>query len=399
MVDFEEELKNIIENDPLGLLDVKPKSSSVATPDERLVASFLEVNQFVAENGREPQAGGGVQEHQLFSRLKGIRENPEKVEALESYDDHGLLKKAIKEVKTIDDVFADDSGLLDGPEDIFSLKHVSYKPKAEADEIAQRKPCKNFAEYEPLFRKVHEELREGKRQLLEFNDRGEKLVAGNFYILSGMLLYLEDINITSPEKTIEGKRFRKDGRTKTIFENGNESNMLYRSLAKQLYNDGRVVTNTNEQVNEDFYESMQASLTEEDKEAGFVYVLSSLSTDERIQSIADLYKIGFSREPIEERIKNAQKDPTYLMADVKLEAGFQCYNMSPQKFEKLIHQFFGAACVNFDIYDGTGKRHTPREWFVAPIEVIHEAIKLIISGEVTKYKYDVQNQQIIERKN
>lgn len=246
-----------------------------------------------------------------------------------------MLDVKVKELKSIDDVLTDDSGLLDGPEDIFSLKHVKYKPKAEADEIAQRKPCKNFAEYEPLFRKVHEEIREGKRKLLEFNDRGEKLVPGNFYILSGMLVYLEEVDITSPERTIAGKRFRKDGRTRCIFENGTESNMLYRSFAKQLYNDGRVVTNTNEQVNEDFYESMQASLTDEDKEAGFIYVLSSLSPDERIENIADLYKIGFSRDPIEERIKNAKKDPTYLMADVKLEAGFQCYNMSPQKFEKL----------------------------------------------------------------
>jgi len=41
---------------------------------------------------------------------------------------------------------------------------------------------------------------------------------------------------------------------KCVFENGTESNMLYRSLAKILYVNGRVVTQNIDKVNEDFIE-------------------------------------------------------------------------------------------------------------------------------------------------
>ena len=60
-----EDLINIINDDDLGLLKVKPKNSSAVSSDERLLASFLEINNFVDENQREPQSENGLQEHQL----------------------------------------------------------------------------------------------------------------------------------------------------------------------------------------------------------------------------------------------------------------------------------------------------------------------------------------------
>ena len=50
--------------------------------------------------------------------------------------------------------------------------------------------------------------------------------------------------MTSEAKTVDGKRFRKDGRTRTIFENCTESTMLYRSLAKAFYKDVPIVSET-----------------------------------------------------------------------------------------------------------------------------------------------------------
>ena len=35
------------------------------------------------------------------------------------------------------------------------------------------------------------------------------------------------------------------------------------------------------------------------------------------------------------------------------------------------------------VFDEKGKRHTPREWFIAPMEVIEQAIELIINGKIT----------------
>ncbi len=85
------------------------------------------------------------------------------------------------------------------------------------------------------------------------------------------------------------------------------------------------------------------------------------------------------------------------MVEVDYVAGWKCYNMNTQKFEQLIHNFFGSSCLNIDVFDETGKRYTPREWFIAPYRVIEEAIALLISGEVVKYRYDAEEERIVLR--
>lgn len=72
-------LEEILQDDPLGLLgDVKPKNP-ILTEDDRLAASFEEINTFVDAHGREPQKDmANMYEMKLYSRLKGIRENPAK---------------------------------------------------------------------------------------------------------------------------------------------------------------------------------------------------------------------------------------------------------------------------------------------------------------------------------
>ena len=40
-----------------------------------------------------------------------------------------------------------------------------------------------------------------------------------------------------------------------------------------------------------------------------------------------------------------------------------------------------------DRYDNDKRRHTPHEWFIAPLNVIEQAIEYIISGEIVDYKY------------
>ena len=109
------------------------------------------------------------------------------------------------------------------------------------------------------------------------------------------------------------------------------------------------------------------------------------------------YKIGFSTTSVETRIKNAKEDPTYLMADVKAVSAYEVYNVNPHKLEQLIHKFFGNSCLDIEIYDGKGKSYKPREWFIAPLEVIEEAISLIVSGKIIYYKYDEFSEKIVER--
>ena len=49
------------------------------------------------------------------------------------------------------------------------------------------------------------------------------------------------------------------------------------------------------------------------------------------------------------------------------------------------------------MFDSKGKRHTPREWFIVPLEAIEQAISLIISGEIIKYTYDKENEIIVKK--
>ena len=125
--------------------------------------------------------------------------------------------------------------------------------------------------------------------------------------------------------------------------------------------------------------------------------MKSKSDKQEIKEISNLFKIGFSKVSVEERIKNATQEPTYLMADVKIVMAYKCYNMNPHKLEQLVHGFFGRSCLNIDVFDINGNRHTPREWFIAPLHVIEQAIHYIIAGAIVKYRYDDVTEEIVER--
>lgn len=414
----EEILAEIFNNDPQGLLHVKPKSQHAKKPDEKLLASFEEINHFVQTYHREPHADlKDMNEYLLHERLKGLRKDAEKVEKLKPYDVHELLpmleanqaqEPAMsyakpKELNSFDDIFADDSLGLFGDDDdlgLFAFKHIPRESeRAETDFVAKRKPIKEakFKAYKERFEQVHRDLKEGKRMLVEFKDVDKNLKEGQFYVLNGVLLYLESVDYGRENDDLKvSTAKRKDGRTEIIFENGTKSNMFYRSLSKMLYDGGRIVTQTLEEVETDLL--LNANIIgKEDEAAGYIYVLRSQSRDPKIAGIRNLFKIGYSKLEVEERIKNAEKEPTYLMAPVHIKGAWKCFNMNPQKFEQLLHNFFGKTCVELDVFDEKGKRHTPREWFIAPFEVIEQAIELIINGKIVKYKYNIAK-EVIERR-
>jgi hypothetical protein len=372
--------------------------------DERLLASFQEIVDFYEKNNnQEPTPNpSNITEYLLYSRLNNLRESEDKILALAPVDKYNLLQSEKQGINSIDDIFSDNTfNLLNtDSEGLFDFKHTPKETeRAETDFVARRKACKNFKKYEPLFKAVQNDLANNRRKLLPFTET--QLKPGNYYVNNGILLYLESVDYEKRKwqrGDKEKNRIREfeDGRTRTIFENGTESNLLLRSLAKALIVNGRAVTENIEKVNEGFIEKFSA-IIEEDEEAGYIYVLKSKSKDKTITSIQNLYKIGYSRTEVTERIKNAENEPTYLMAPVDYIAGWKCYNMNPQKFEQLIHNFFGNSCLEIDVFDEKGKRYTPREWFIAPIEVIEQTIDLIINGKVIHYRYDAENMTIIKR--
>lgn len=393
-------LEDIFNDDEFGLLDSAAKTSNVKTADQRLIDSFEEINAFIDKNDREPNTSS-MSEYGLLARLKNIRENEQQKIALKSYDRHNLLGEVEIPKTSIDDILNDDEfGLLEPDSDlsIFKYKHISKEEERDlADFIAQRKPLKEaeFKLYEAMFQKVHQEIREGKRQVKPFHNIEKNLHIGNFYLLDGVMLYLKEANL---EKTVweqkSGNRERVEGRTFTIFENGTYSNMLYRSLGKQIQKSGKLITNTIEGINKQLYVNA-GMLKEEDIKTGWIYILKSKSSHPEIAGIENLYKIGFSTTHIDERIKKAKYEATYLYADVIKVSTYICYNRNADKLEQLLHRFFAKACLNVDIEIIKGRRITPREWFIVPFEEIELAIKLILNEQIVHYKYDKWIQKIV----
>ncbi len=380
-------LSDIISDDDLGLLDVK-KKQIVATSEDRLNQSFAEINDFVESNGREPVLRTSVREHELASRLKHMREDDTLCKKLSQYDKHNLLVTTkSKELETISDIFEDDDlGLLTiDDESIFQMKNVPTKTdRASTDFVARRKPCKDFSDFEHLFLKLQKDLDSGENKLKKF-EHGD-IKQGGFFVADGIVLYVESIKMDL-EKDSYGKD---DGRLRCIFENGTESHIKFRTLQKSLEINGRTVINKNNQI------ALADKISDDDQEVGYIYILKSLSQQPKISSIKNLFKIGYSEISVEKRIRNAKQDPTYLMDSVAIVSTFRCFNMNPQRLERLLHRFFGETRLDLEITDKDGNKYTPREWFIVPINIIEKAIELIINGEIVNYKYD-KEQKIIKK--
>ena len=402
-MDIDEFLDFADATDTLGLLALKIKTST-PTADEQLITKFNEIEHFIAEHGHEPFADiANVTEYMLHQRLAAIRSNKEHCVSLNAYDTGNILAlhaKTENEVKTtslkasapieinsLDDIFANDElGLLDdGNDSIFTIRNVP-KSITMPDKIARRQRCENFETFEPLFKRCHADLKSSLREQRKFTSE-QQIQKGQFFILHGVMCYVSDME----------ERGEKNGKLNAklhlIFENGTESNMLLRSLATALYKDetGRRVMPITDNSLDDML-----GVDSDDTASGFIYILKSRSSKPEISLLTNLYKIGFSSSPVKQRIANAENEPTYLMAGVDHVASYQCFNMNPQKFEKLIHKVFSEVCLDVEVVDSSGKLCKPREWFVVPLKVIEMAIQLLANGEIINYSYDVNQEELVE---
>jgi len=295
------------------------------------------------------------------------------------------------DINSLDDILNSDTfGILNTEKeetDIHTLVNVPKidKDRADADFVARREKLEDFEKYEPMFIQCQKDLKEGTRKIVPSIE--SRLDIGTFCVLDGVLLYIKDI-----EKGSLGNSGKINRRTSLIFENGTKSNMLLRSLGKRLKASGDMVTELDNDRADNLF-----NVDGDDKQNGFIYILKSLSNEDVIATKKNLYKIGFSTTAVETRIKNAKQDPTYLMADVQTVSAYEVYNINPHKLERLIHQFFGNSCLDIDIIDGNGKLHRPREWFITPLNVIEEAIELIVSGEIINYRFDNSTDRIVSR--
>ena len=285
---------------------------------------------------------------------------------LEALFDDPLLKMSKEE-----------ESLFDIPQD---MRRIIAKKKA--DYVAQHKLCENFEDYKPLFAKVHQELKEGRRSLVKIN-KTATLTAGRYYFVSGQMLLLEQIG-----ELKKSSNSLPDARTRCIYENGTESDILLQTLRKNVVGDGYAISELQEEMDAQFFNN--SDITTEDKVTGYIYVLSSLSDNPVVKKEKNLYKIGFTTNSVEQRIANAENDPTYLMAPVKIVATYKVVNMNSQMFEDLVHQLLMPVQFQVTVFDEQGKEHQPQEWFVVPLPVVDVIIKKIMDGSVVGFTYNPQ---------
>lgn len=379
--------QELFDADVDGLLDAPEKPRKVTSAD-RLERAFLEVVAFRREHGRAPSSRTReIAERKLGARLDGILANDEKIAALKHLDEFGLLEVP-EAPASLDDLLAnddldllgDDSGLLD----------VSDLPARKApnspDFVAKRKKSQDFDQFEHLFKSKHAELARGVVTLAPF--KGLPTVReGGFFVLNGIMLFVAEVGET--KTMVVGGKPESKQRLRVIFENGTESSMYRQSLSIRLHEqEGQAVVHTSVEDDEIF---------EADEESGHIYVLQSLSDDPQISGIRDLHKIGFSTTSVEQRLKGAEKSPTYLMAPVKIVEDYRTYNLKSSALEHLLHRVFAEVRLDLTQIDRNGRNYDPSEWFIAPRKVINQAINMIMSGEIVDYVYDAQLKKLIER--
>ena len=382
--------------DALGV-EVAPLKASSRTPrEERIMAGFEEILRFHQAHGRAPLHGEGreIFERLYAVRLDQLRKLPEAQALLAGMDRPGLLSGAVAAQSDVDDLDEDallaQLGIGDEPanqSDITVLRHVrSSVEKRAAEEIADRTPCADFDKFQPLFEQAERELKAGRRKTLRFG-RDTSIETGNYFIVGGQLAYVAEIG-----EAIKAPNGESDARLRVIYANGTESNLLRRSLQRALYKDesGRRLTHP------DLGPLFGDTPEPDDIETGTIYVLRSLSNHPFVAEHRDLiHKIGVTGGKVESRIAGAEKDATYLLADVEVVATYKLHNLNRTRLENIFHRLFGAAQLDLTIEDRFGHPVKPREWFLVPLHVIDKAVELIRDGSITDVVYDPMTARLV----
>lgn len=372
----------------LGALAESKVGRTHTAEEERLIAGFEDILQFVATHGRSPQHG---EDRDTFERLYAVRldrlrEQTRFRELLAPMDQLGLLAAGEDDSAALQDL--DDDALLaelglggDDPAHITTLRHVAPRATINAaDEVASRAPCPDFAEFKPLFDQVREDLRTGVRKARKF-ERDASIKQGEFFVLGGQLAYVAFV----PE-ALETEHGHPNGRLRVIFDNSTQSETLLRSFQRALYKpelDGRRISDP------ELGPLFGSEPEDGDVDSGTIYVLRSRSAHPFIAAHRNvIHKIGVTGGRIEARLAGAATDPTYLMAPVDVVATYKLAGIDRKRLEAIFHRVFATSRLDLAIPDRFGGSARPREWFLAPLPVIDEVVTCIRNGSITAVTYD-----------
>lgn len=372
----------------------QPERKAGRSPrEERIIAGFEEIQRFVEQTGRTPKHG---EDNDIFERLYAVRLDRLRVlddcrTLLTPIDHQGLLTGAeivkAESVESLsDEELLAELGDSSSPAAITELRHVrTNAEKRAAEEIANREKCKDFENFQALFKDVESDIKSGTRQTRPFG-KDARVDVGNFFILGGQLVY-----VAEKGEDFQTPNGHMDARLRVIYDNGTESNLLLRSLQRALYKDEAGRRLTEPSAGPLFSEVWE----EDDIESGTIYVLRSLSDHPFISEHRELiHKIGVTGGNVETRIANASHDATYLLADVEVVATYKLAGINRAKMESLFHRIFAAAQLDLTIHDRFGNPVKPREWFLVPLHIIDEAVQRIREGSISGVTYDPHTAQL-----
>jgi hypothetical protein len=387
--------------DALGVEVVPVKTTSRTPREERIIAGFEDILRFHQTHSRAPLHGEGrdIFERLYAVRLDQLRKLPEAQTLLAGMDGPGLLAGAEVAATKVDDL--DEDALLaalgvdsEPPSqgDITVLRNVRpYVEIKAAEEIANCTPCADFDRFKPLFEEAEAGLKTGTWMTKPFV-KNASIELRDFFIIGGQIAYVAEM--------LEGtttKDGRDNPRLRVIFDNHTESNLLLRSLSRSLYPDGNTPVGRR-LIRKDDGPLFGDAPEPEDIETGTIYVLRSLSSHPYVTAHRELiHKIGVTGGKVETRIAGAEKDATYLLADVEVVATYKLHNLNRIKLENLFHRVFGAAQLDLTIEDRFGHPVKPREWFLVPIQVIDEVVERIRDGSILNVTYDPKTARLMEK--
>lgn len=387
-MDYSEKIAELAKSPYANLFKTKPKQQNM-TADDRLLESFEEIRTFYHNHGHIPLINSSdMKEKLLAARLKGLRQDKNKKAMLTEKDSDGILEDDMEAPKDFKELEKNFGSLFKGAKDLFNVSSLPNNGRVKRTvengyEVTRRERCSNFdSDYKDAFNSIRINLENGQLKTVKFVDV-DQMHPGGYYVYKDELCYVVSFD------EVEQKAGYSQQRITVVFENKTMSHMYRRSLAQRLYEDsGFAVVDKNALEQQE----LEAKVT------GHIYILRSKSTDDKIATIKDLYKIGMvENESVATRIANAKNEPTYLMADVEVVNTYRVEGFNTQKLENLIHKFFGGSQLEVEIIGSDGKPYHPREWYCVSYEVIDQTIQLISSGEIINYYYDQSKQKLVKK--
>lgn len=237
------------------------------TSTPALNTAFIVIRDFYETHGRLPSGADDAPIHEivLSSKLSEIFNNDTRRFAVKNLDIHGLLEQVQEPVSegnddeilleyaeamdgfdTIDDVINSPlfSGIFgnDGQENgLFDTSFVDAHKRKSAEDIGSRTECAGFdVEFKHLFDSMKVKLSMNlihKIRIAEDGIRQNEVKSGAWFIINDQMMYIA--NVSEEEHRREHGRIER--RVRVIIDNGQESNILMRSVTKMAHADPKAV--------------------------------------------------------------------------------------------------------------------------------------------------------------